>query len=108
MNWSDFLPEGEDVQAFISKQVRQSPRGFPATPTSAHLTPGLQQYTFEQLVLPQKLEFTTPGFLNPATTLSKRALSPEEISEYLEKLLLEDGASDEQIFDWVEVWKPVL
>uniref|UniRef100_A0A3B3SG67 Eukaryotic translation initiation factor 4 gamma 3 n=1 Tax=Paramormyrops kingsleyae TaxID=1676925 RepID=A0A3B3SG67_9TELE len=56
LSWSDFLPEGEDVQAFISKQVRQSPR----------------------------------------------ALSPEEISEHLEKLLLEDGASDEQIFDWVE------
>nr|XP_023683270.1 eukaryotic translation initiation factor 4 gamma 3 isoform X4 [Paramormyrops kingsleyae] len=69
LSWSDFLPEGEDVQAFISKQ---------------------------------KLEFTTPGFLNLATTLSKTALSPEEISEHLEKLLLEDGASDEQIFDWVE------
>ncbi|XP_048879401.1 eukaryotic translation initiation factor 4 gamma 3 isoform X1 [Brienomyrus brachyistius] len=69
LSWSDFLPEGEDVQVFISKQ---------------------------------NLEFTTPGFLNLATTLSKRALSPEEISEHLEKLLLEDGASDEQIFDWVE------
>jgi len=30
-------------------------------------------------------------------------LSPEELSQQLEKLLLEDMASDEQIFDWVEV-----
>ncbi|MEQ2190690.1 hypothetical protein XENOCAPTIV_005865, partial [Xenoophorus captivus] len=33
---------------------------------------------------------------------TKRILSPEELSQQLEKLLLEDMASDEQIFDWVE------
>lgn len=32
-----------------------------------------------------------------------RTLSPEELNKQLEKLLLEDVASDEQIFDWVEV-----
>lgn len=36
---------------------------------------------------------------------SKRNLSPEELSQQLERLLLEDMASDEQIFDWVEVWE---
>ncbi|XP_077582198.1 eukaryotic translation initiation factor 4 gamma 3 [Stigmatopora nigra] len=68
LNWSDFLPEGEDVQAFISKQ---------------------------------KLEFT----MSDATaeeTRSKKTLSPEELSQQLERLLLEEMASDEQIFDWVE------
>lgn len=34
---------------------------------------------------------------------SMRTLSPEELNKQLEKLLLEDVASDEQIFDWVEV-----
>lgn len=33
---------------------------------------------------------------------STRTLSPEELNKQLEKLL-EDVASDEQIFDWVEV-----
>lgn len=33
---------------------------------------------------------------------SMRRLSPEELNKQLEKLL-EDVASDEQIFDWVEV-----
>lgn len=30
-------------------------------------------------------------------------LSPEDLSQQLDRLLLEDMASDEQIFDWVEV-----
>ena len=34
---------------------------------------------------------------------SKRPLGPEELRGQLERLLLEDMASDEQIFDWVEV-----
>lgn len=39
----------------------------------------------------------------PEAALSKRILSSEELNRQLEKLLLEDMASDEQIFDWVEV-----
>ncbi|XP_042245961.1 eukaryotic translation initiation factor 4 gamma 3-like [Thunnus maccoyii] len=69
LNWTDFLPEGEDVQAFISQQ---------------------------------KLQFILSDSSGPETTLSKRILSPEELSRQLERLLLEDMASDKQIFDWVE------
>uniref|UniRef100_A0A8C9TZ83 Eukaryotic translation initiation factor 4 gamma 3 n=1 Tax=Scleropages formosus TaxID=113540 RepID=A0A8C9TZ83_SCLFO len=50
----------------------------------------------------QKLEFTMSDCLSPSTQLSGRALSPQELNTQLEKLLMEDAASDEQIFDWVE------
>ncbi|XP_053172576.1 eukaryotic translation initiation factor 4 gamma 3 [Scomber japonicus] len=69
LNWTDLLPEGEDVQAFISEQ---------------------------------KLQFLLSDGSGPETTLTKKILSPEELSRQLERLLLEDMASDEQIFDWVE------
>ncbi|XP_070694151.1 eukaryotic translation initiation factor 4 gamma 3 isoform X3 [Pempheris klunzingeri] len=68
-SWTDILPEGEDVQAFISQQ---------------------------------KLQFVLSDASGPEASLSKRILSPEELSQQLERLLLEDMASDEQIFDWVE------
>ncbi|XP_041804790.1 eukaryotic translation initiation factor 4 gamma 3 isoform X10 [Chelmon rostratus] len=69
LSWTDFLPEGEDVQAFISQQ---------------------------------KLQFILSDCSGPEAARSKRILSPEELSQQLERLLLEDMASDEQIFDWVE------
>ncbi|XP_035760540.1 eukaryotic translation initiation factor 4 gamma 3 isoform X6 [Neolamprologus brichardi] len=69
LNWTDILPEGEDVQAFI---------------------------------LQQKLQFLQSDSSNPEAALPERILSPEEMSQHLERLLLEDMASDEQIFDWVE------
>uniref|UniRef100_A0A665XFB1 Eukaryotic translation initiation factor 4 gamma, 3a n=2 Tax=Echeneis naucrates TaxID=173247 RepID=A0A665XFB1_ECHNA len=69
LNWTDFLTEGEDVQAFISQQ---------------------------------KLQFIQLDSCSPEAALSKRILSPEELRRQLERLLLEDMASDEQIFDWVE------
>ncbi|XP_040014741.1 eukaryotic translation initiation factor 4 gamma 3 [Xiphias gladius] len=69
LNWTDFLPEGEDVQAFISQQ---------------------------------KLQFVQSDGSSPEAALSRRILSPEELRRQLERLLLEDMASDEQIFDWVE------
>ncbi|XP_050930604.1 LOW QUALITY PROTEIN: eukaryotic translation initiation factor 4 gamma 3 [Lates calcarifer] len=69
LNWTDFLPEGEDVQTFISQQ---------------------------------KLQFVLSDGSGPEAALSKRILSPEELRRQLERLLLEDMASDEQIFDWVE------
>lgn len=53
----------------------------------------------------QKLQFVLSDGSSPEVALSKRILSPEELSQQLEKLLLEDMASDEQIFDWVEVWE---
>nr|XP_061793761.1 eukaryotic translation initiation factor 4 gamma 3-like isoform X2 [Nerophis lumbriciformis] len=69
LSWTDLLPEGEDVQAFISQQ---------------------------------KLESILLDVLGPEAALSKKTLSPEELSRQLERLLLEDMASDEEIFDWVE------
>ncbi|XP_070814343.1 eukaryotic translation initiation factor 4 gamma 3 isoform X5 [Chaetodon trifascialis] len=69
LSWTDFLPEGEDVQTFISQQ---------------------------------KLQFILSDSSSPEAAQSKRILSPEELSQQLERLLLEDMASDEQIFDWVE------
>ncbi|KAI4881286.1 hypothetical protein NFI96_032553 [Prochilodus magdalenae] len=53
-------------------------------------------------IVEQKLDFTLSDCSSPADTVSKRTLSPEELNKQLEKLLLEDMASDEQIFDWVE------
>uniref|UniRef100_A0A8D0CJ87 Eukaryotic translation initiation factor 4 gamma 3 n=1 Tax=Scleropages formosus TaxID=113540 RepID=A0A8D0CJ87_SCLFO len=51
----------------------------------------------------QKLEFTISDCSSPTEVHSKRELSPEELNQQLEKLLIEDVAGDEQIFDWVEV-----
>ncbi|MGH0146651.1 UNVERIFIED_CONTAM: hypothetical protein FKN15_022641 [Acipenser sinensis] len=50
----------------------------------------------------QKLQFTLSDCSSPPESLSKRDLSPDELNRQLEKLLLEDLVSDEQIFDWVE------
>ncbi|XP_053339176.1 eukaryotic translation initiation factor 4 gamma 3 isoform X2 [Clarias gariepinus] len=50
----------------------------------------------------QKLDFTLSDCSSPPDMASRSALSPEELDKQLEKLLLEDVASDEQIFDWVE------
>ncbi|XP_034021749.1 LOW QUALITY PROTEIN: eukaryotic translation initiation factor 4 gamma 3 [Thalassophryne amazonica] len=69
LSWTDFLPEDEDVQAFISQQ---------------------------------KLQFTLPDGSSGEAALPKRIFSPEELSHQLERLLLEDMATDEQIFKWIE------
>ncbi|KAM9759491.1 eukaryotic translation initiation factor 4 gamma 3 isoform 5-T5 [Menidia menidia] len=69
LSWTDLLPNGEDVQAFMSQQ---------------------------------KLQFLQPESSAQEAVEPKRILSPEELNQQLERLLLEDMASDEQIFDWVE------
>uniref|UniRef100_A0AAY4EA53 Eukaryotic translation initiation factor 4 gamma, 3a n=1 Tax=Denticeps clupeoides TaxID=299321 RepID=A0AAY4EA53_9TELE len=69
LNWSDFLPEGEELHTFISEH---------------------------------KLQFTTSDCSSPTPPSSQDSLSPDELTKQLEQLLLEDMASDEQIFDWVE------
>lgn len=69
LSWTDFLPDGDDVQSFISQH---------------------------------KLQFVVSDTSLSETALSKRSLSPDELNRQFEKLLLEDMASDEQIFDWVE------
>ncbi|XP_066493460.1 eukaryotic translation initiation factor 4 gamma 3 isoform X3 [Tiliqua scincoides] len=69
LSWKDFLPEGEDVHAFLVEQ---------------------------------KLDFTETDSFGSSEALSKKALSAEELNKQLEKLVTEDKANDEQIFDWVE------
>ncbi|XP_043080532.1 eukaryotic translation initiation factor 4 gamma 3 isoform X1 [Puntigrus tetrazona] len=69
LSWTDFIPETEDVNSFITEH---------------------------------KLDFTLSDGSDPTEAVSKRTLSPEELNKQLEKLLLEDMAGDERIFDWVE------
>uniref|UniRef100_A0A8C5NQS9 Eukaryotic translation initiation factor 4 gamma 3 n=1 Tax=Junco hyemalis TaxID=40217 RepID=A0A8C5NQS9_JUNHY len=49
-----------------------------------------------------KLEFTESDCSSPSEALSEKELSAEELNKQLEKLIVEDKANDEQIFDWVE------
>lgn len=58
------------------------------------------------LSLKQKLQFLLSDSSSSETLLSKRLLSPEELRRQLERLLLEEMATDEEIFDWVEVCSP--
>lgn len=51
----------------------------------------------------QKLDFTESDGSSSSEALSEKELSAEELSKQLEKLIVEDKATDEQIFDWVEV-----
>lgn len=51
----------------------------------------------------QKLDFTETDGSSSSEALSKKELSAEELNKQLEKLVTEDKANDEQIFDWVEV-----
>ncbi|XP_062821805.1 eukaryotic translation initiation factor 4 gamma 3 isoform X4 [Anolis carolinensis] len=50
----------------------------------------------------QKLDFTETDGSGSSEALSKKDLSDEELNRQLEKLIVEDKANDEQIFDWVE------
>lgn len=58
------------------------------------------------LVTLQKLDFTETDSSSSSEALSKKELSAEELNKQLEKLIIEDKANDEQIFDWVEVQSP--
>ncbi|XP_043846631.1 eukaryotic translation initiation factor 4 gamma 3 isoform X24 [Dromiciops gliroides] len=53
-------------------------------------------------LLEQKLEFIESDGSSSSEALSKKELSAEELYKRLEKLIIEDKANDEQIFDWVE------
>ncbi|XP_059111229.1 eukaryotic translation initiation factor 4 gamma 3 isoform X6 [Peromyscus eremicus] len=50
----------------------------------------------------QKLDFIESEGSCSSEALSKKELSAEELSQRLEKLIMEDRADDERIFDWVE------
>ncbi|XP_040279491.1 eukaryotic translation initiation factor 4 gamma 3 isoform X2 [Bufo bufo] len=69
LRWKDLLPEGEDVQSFVSEK---------------------------------NLDFTLSDCCSPSESLSKKEMTAEELNKRLEQLILEENASDEQIFDWVE------
>ncbi|TSM04816.1 Eukaryotic translation initiation factor 4 gamma 3 [Bagarius yarrelli] len=62
----------------------------------------LETEDVHSFITKQKLDFTLSDCSSPPDMTSRRTLSPEELNKQLEKLLLEDMASDEQIFDWVE------
>ncbi|XP_017654993.1 eukaryotic translation initiation factor 4 gamma 3 isoform X3 [Nannospalax galili] len=50
----------------------------------------------------QKLDFIESESSCSSEALSKKELSAEELYQRLEKLIMEDKADDERIFDWVE------
>ncbi|XP_039223687.1 eukaryotic translation initiation factor 4 gamma 3 isoform X6 [Crotalus tigris] len=53
-------------------------------------------------LLEQKLDFTVTDSPSSSEALSPRELSAEELNKQLEKLIVDEEAGDEQIFDWVE------
>uniref|UniRef100_A0A8C7E6Z4 Eukaryotic translation initiation factor 4 gamma 3 n=1 Tax=Naja naja TaxID=35670 RepID=A0A8C7E6Z4_NAJNA len=53
-------------------------------------------------LLEQKLDFTETDSPSSSEALSPRELSAEELNRQLEKLIVDEEAGDEQIFDWVE------
>ncbi|XP_063091739.1 eukaryotic translation initiation factor 4 gamma 3 isoform X2 [Cavia porcellus] len=53
-------------------------------------------------LLEQKLEFLESDSSCSSEALSKKELSADELYQRLEKLIIEEKANDEQIFDWVE------
>ncbi|KAL4667141.1 hypothetical protein H8959_005830 [Pygathrix nigripes] len=55
-----------------------------------------------------KLDFIESDSPCSSEALSKKELSAEELYKRLEKLIIEDKANDEQIFDWVEQRVPIL
>lgn len=58
---------------------------------------------FLTLLTLQKLDFTVTDSPSSSEALSPRELSAEELNRQLEKLIVDEEAGDEQIFDWVEV-----
>ncbi|KFO58179.1 Eukaryotic translation initiation factor 4 gamma 3, partial [Corvus brachyrhynchos] len=64
-----------------------------------YLPEGEDVHTF---LMEQKLEFAESNCSSSSEALSEKELSAEELNKQLEKLIVEDKANDEQIFDWVE------
>uniref|UniRef100_A0A8C2TJ14 Eukaryotic translation initiation factor 4 gamma 3 n=1 Tax=Coturnix japonica TaxID=93934 RepID=A0A8C2TJ14_COTJA len=64
-----------------------------------YLPEGEDVHTF---LMEQKLEFMESDCSSSSEALSEKELSAEELNKQLEKLIVEDKANDEQIFDWVE------
>lgn len=98
LSFTDFLPEAQDIHTFISQQV--GGELLLLLLLSAHvLDPQLLLLCGHK----QKLQFVLWDGSGPDAATSTKMLSPEDLGQQLDRLLLEDMASDEQIFDWVEV-----
>ncbi|XP_072282819.1 eukaryotic translation initiation factor 4 gamma 3-like [Pyxicephalus adspersus] len=67
LRWKELLPEGEDVQSFVSEK---------------------------------NLDFTLSDCSSPS---ERKEMTAEELNKRLEQLITKENASDEHIFDWVEV-----
>ncbi|XP_053864966.1 eukaryotic translation initiation factor 4 gamma 3 isoform X8 [Malaclemys terrapin pileata] len=64
-----------------------------------YLPEGEDVHTF---LMEHKLDFTVSDCSSSSEALSEEELSADELNKQLEKLIIEDKANDEQIFDWVE------
>ncbi|XP_038232479.1 eukaryotic translation initiation factor 4 gamma 3 isoform X37 [Dermochelys coriacea] len=64
-----------------------------------YLPEGEDIHTF---LMEHKLDFTVSDCSSSSEALSEEELSADELNKRLEKLIIEDKANDEQIFDWVE------
>lgn len=98
LSWKEFLPEGQDVAAFVAEQVCgwSSIWGWPVF---HHLTHVLYLPLDCGLFWLQKVEYTLG---EESEAPGQRLLSSEELSKQLEKLLKENS-SNQQVFDWIEV-----
>ncbi|KAM9115677.1 eukaryotic translation initiation factor 4 gamma 3 isoform 5-T5 [Pangshura tecta] len=64
-----------------------------------YVSEGEDVHTF---LMEHKLDFTVSDCSSSSEALSEEELSADELNKQLEKLIIEDKANDEQIFDWVE------
>ncbi|KAM8927899.1 eukaryotic translation initiation factor 4 gamma 3 [Pelodytes ibericus] len=56
----------------------------------------------QSFVSEKNLDFTLSDGSTSPENLSKKEMSPEELSKQMQQLILQEKANDEQIFDWVE------
>ncbi|XP_060766148.1 eukaryotic translation initiation factor 4 gamma 3 isoform X3 [Neoarius graeffei] len=61
-----------------------------------------EEQELQSFISEQKLQFTLSDCSSAHSAPPMPTLTPDELHRQLERLLLEDLASDEQIFDWVE------
>ncbi|XP_018430227.1 PREDICTED: eukaryotic translation initiation factor 4 gamma 3 [Nanorana parkeri] len=66
LRWADLIPDGDDVQSFVSEK---------------------------------NLDFTLSDCFSPP---ERKEMTAEELNTRLEELIIEETASDEHTFDWVE------
>ncbi|XP_073512178.1 eukaryotic translation initiation factor 4 gamma 3 isoform X3 [Phyllobates terribilis] len=56
----------------------------------------------QSFVSEKNLDFTLSDCCSPSESLSRKEMTAEELHRRLEQLIMEENASDEHIFDWVE------